>query len=81
MKRKPGAVVSYIGLGGNLDQPVEGVSQALRELAELEDSQLLRSSSLYRSAPLGPTQQPDYINAVAVYPQYRGRGIARQLEC
>ena len=36
---------------------------AFEELAHLEQSELLARSSLYRSPPLGPPDQPDYINA------------------
>jgi len=55
----------YIGLGSNLDTPREQVSRALTELAELSDCRNLTHSSLYRSDPVGPPGQPDYINAVA----------------
>lgn len=55
---------AYIGLGSNLDQPIEQVKTALQELDKLPDSQLVTASALYRSRPLGPPQ-PDYINAVA----------------
>lgn len=55
----------YIGLGSNLADPLNQVRQALLELAELAHTQLLCHSSLYRSDPLGPPNQPDYINAVA----------------
>ncbi len=58
-------VIAYIGLGSNLEAPVNQVETAITELARIRQSRLLRSSSLYRSAPLGPTDQPDYINAVA----------------
>ncbi len=55
----------YIGLGSNLEDPRQQVSQALTELAQLADCQLVTASSLYRSDPVGPPGQPDYINAVA----------------
>lgn len=58
-------VVAYIGLGSNLEGPREQVERALRELAALRESRLVRHSSLHRTAPLGPSGQPDYINAVA----------------
>ncbi|MGD8514477.1 MAG: 2-amino-4-hydroxy-6-hydroxymethyldihydropteridine diphosphokinase [Granulosicoccaceae bacterium] len=58
-------VVCYIGLGSNLDQPVQQLQQAFDELAALPATRLQAQSSLYRSAPLGPAGQPDYINAVA----------------
>ena len=56
---------AYVGLGSNLDGPHEHVLRALDELAQLPDTQLLRHSALYRSAPLARTAQPDFINAVA----------------
>ncbi len=56
---------AYIGLGSNLDDPLAQVQQALERLAELPDTRLIDQSRLYRSAPVGPEGQPDYINAVA----------------
>lgn len=56
----------YIGLGSNLDDPVAQVGAALRALAALPQCRLVASSSLYRSAPVGPQDQPDFINAVAL---------------
>jgi 2-amino-4-hydroxy-6-hydroxymethyldihydropteridine diphosphokinase len=55
----------YIGLGANLDQPQQQLEQALKELAQLPHSRLLAHSSLYHSKPVGPQDQPDYVNAVA----------------
>jgi 2-amino-4-hydroxy-6-hydroxymethyldihydropteridine diphosphokinase len=55
----------YIGLGSNLENPASQVATALDELALLPQSQLIRASSLYRSPPMGPQDQPDYVNAVA----------------
>lgn len=55
----------YIGLGSNLNHPVQQLQQALRALQGIAHSRLLSASSLYQSAPLGPQDQPDYINAVA----------------
>lgn len=59
------SVVAYIGLGSNLEDPVRQVETALDELDAIAESRLLAASPLYRSAPMGPTEQPDYINAVA----------------
>jgi len=56
----------FIGLGSNLEQPQEQVQQACKALGELPDSHLVAVSSLYRSAPVGPQDQPDFINAVAI---------------
>jgi len=59
------ALRAYIGLGSNLDDPVAQLRRALRALATLPMTQLHAHSSLYRSAPLGGLDQPEYINAVA----------------
>lgn len=58
-------VRAYIGLGSNLASPMQQVRQAIAELAQLPESRLCAVSRLYRSAPMGPADQPDYINAVA----------------
>jgi 2-amino-4-hydroxy-6-hydroxymethyldihydropteridine diphosphokinase len=56
---------AWIGLGSNLEDPLAQVSTALQELKLLPDTTLAARSSLYRSDPVGPPGQPDYINAVA----------------
>ena len=58
-------VRSYIGLGANLNDPAAQIITALQSLHALSGVDLIRWSSLYGSAPLGPIDQPDYINAVA----------------
>lgn len=57
-------VLAYIALGANLGNPRERVREAIASLDALPDTRLLRASSLYRTAPLGLTEQPDFINAV-----------------
>ena len=59
-------VVACIGLGSNLADPVAQVQQAFAALARLPDSRLVGRSSLWRSTPMGPADQPDYVNAVAM---------------
>ncbi len=54
----------FIALGSNLGDPVFQVRKAFDELARLPASRLLACSSLYRSAPVGRNDQPDFINAV-----------------
>ena len=56
---------AYVALGSNLAQPEAQVNQAFDALARLPDSHLVARSSLYRSAPVGYADQPDFINAVA----------------
>lgn len=54
----------YIALGSNLTNPLHQVQSALNALAELPQTKLIATSSLYRTPPLGPQDQPDYLNAV-----------------
>lgn len=56
---------AYIGLGSNLADPAGQIRDAFRALASLPQSRLAGQSPLYRSAPVGPQDQPDFINAVA----------------
>ena len=58
-------VTAYVGLGSNLDEPVQQVRRALQELDRLPATRCVRHSALYHTRPLGPQDQPDYINAVA----------------
>lgn len=57
--------ISYIGLGSNLDQPLQQLRDAVIELASLPGTSLMTISSWYRSTPMGPQDQPDFINGVA----------------
>lgn len=56
----------YIGIGSNLDDPLYHVKQAISELRQLAQCEYIATSALYRSAPMGPPGQPDYINAVSL---------------
>jgi 2-amino-4-hydroxy-6-hydroxymethyldihydropteridine diphosphokinase len=62
-------VIAYIGLGSNLNDPMNQVQTALRELELIPRTQVLKKSSFYRSPAMlsveNPQAQPDYINAVA----------------
>jgi 2-amino-4-hydroxy-6-hydroxymethyldihydropteridine diphosphokinase len=55
----------YIGLGSNLATPLTQLRSALIALAALPHSTLVAQSSFYASDPLGPADQPRYVNAVA----------------
>lgn len=57
--------LAYIGLGSNLEDPKQQVVQAIEELRDIPETRLVTCSSIYRSDPVGPAGQPDYINAVA----------------
>lgn len=56
---------AYIGIGSNLADPVQQVRQAVAALARLPQTTPGAVSSLYRTPPMGPPDQPDYVNAVA----------------
>ena len=62
----PAFRIAHIGLGANLADPLRQVQQGIRELAALPRTRLIQHSSLYRTAPQGATDQPDFVNAVAV---------------
>jgi 2-amino-4-hydroxy-6-hydroxymethyldihydropteridine diphosphokinase len=59
------SVDAWVGLGANLGDPRGQVLAALDGLGALPQSRLVAASSLYASPPMGPPDQPDYINAVA----------------
>ncbi len=56
---------AYIGLGSNLENPSWQVASAIEQLTLIEYTTLHSFSSLYSSRPMGPPDQPPYINAVA----------------
>ena len=56
----------FIGLGANLNDPQQQIIDALNCLKLIPESSLLQHSSLYCSKPLGPKEQPNYVNAVAL---------------
>lgn len=55
---------AYIGLGSNLESPAGQILLARTEIAALSGLTEASFSSLYASVPMGPQDQPDYINAV-----------------
>ncbi len=58
---------AYVGVGSNLDDPASQVRRGYEALAELPDSCFATCSGLWRSAPMGPPDQPDFVNAVAAF--------------
>jgi len=57
--------IAFIGLGSNLENPRSQLLRAFAEIGELPETRLIARSSLYRSAPVGYTDQPEFANAVA----------------
>ncbi|MCG8382102.1 MAG: 2-amino-4-hydroxy-6-hydroxymethyldihydropteridine diphosphokinase [Gammaproteobacteria bacterium] len=68
----PSVVRAYIGLGSNLNDPVSQIHSAIAALRLLPGSQLASVSRLYQSAPMGPQDQPDYINAAVCLDTHLG---------
>ena len=61
--------LAYVALGSNLENPIQQVQHAMLSLANVTQTQVLKTSSLYQTAPIGYdddtlAQVPDYINAV-----------------
>ncbi len=57
--------IAYLGLGANLGDREAALAAALRGLHRPPDMEVLRCSSLYETAPVGVTDQPPFLNAVA----------------
>ncbi|HFV9237771.1 2-amino-4-hydroxy-6-hydroxymethyldihydropteridine diphosphokinase [Enterobacter mori] len=58
--------LAYIAIGSNLASPLEQVNAAVHALGEIPRSRIVAVSSFYRTPPLGPQDQPDYLNAAVV---------------
>jgi len=56
----------YIGLGSNLDGPEQQIKQALQDLNAINKTRLIQNAGLFKSSPMGPQDQPDYLNSVAL---------------
>ncbi len=54
----------FIAVGSNLNDPVGQAQRAIEALRSVPDTEFVRTSQLYSSTPMGPQDQPDYINAV-----------------
>ena len=55
---------AFVGIGSNLNDPARQVRSAIAAIDTSNELQLLSESSLYSSPPMGPPDQPDYVNAV-----------------
>ncbi len=55
----------YISLGSNLDNPLQQVIKAIEEIGQIAKTHVTNLSPWYRSSPMGPQDQPNYINGVA----------------
>ncbi len=57
--------IATIGLGANLGNPVDQIERAVEAIDSLPLCRVRSVSGLYANPPIGPQDQPDYINAVA----------------
>jgi len=57
--------IAFIGLGSNIKSPKQQIKSAIKSIEGIALTQVLKVSSLYKSKPIGPQNQNDYINAVA----------------
>jgi 2-amino-4-hydroxy-6-hydroxymethyldihydropteridine diphosphokinase len=55
---------AFIGLGSNLKNPVLQLARSVAELAALPNTMLVAQSPFYSSQPVGPQDQPDFVNGV-----------------
>jgi 2-amino-4-hydroxy-6-hydroxymethyldihydropteridine diphosphokinase len=55
-----------VALGSNLESPEEQVRRGFDDIAALPGTELLARSRLYRTAPVGYVDQPDFVNACAL---------------
>ena len=56
--------IAYIGLGSNMESPGQQINSAMKSLGKIQSTRIISTSSLYKSKPVGPQNQDDYINAV-----------------
>ena len=56
--------IAYIGLGSNMQSPEQQIKSAIKSIKGVVKIRVLKISSLYKSRPVGPQNQNDYVNAV-----------------
>ncbi len=54
----------YIGLGSNIEQPYQQIKAAIVALDALPETCVIKDSGYFKSRPMGPEDQPDYVNVV-----------------
>lgn len=62
---KARSVEAFVALGSNLRDPVQQIRAAFSALARLPGTTVAEASSLYANPPIGPQDQPEFVNAVA----------------
>jgi 2-amino-4-hydroxy-6-hydroxymethyldihydropteridine diphosphokinase len=54
---------AYVGIGSNLQSPPDRVLEAIERMSTLETTRVVLRSQLYLTRPMGPQEQPDFVNA------------------
>ena len=57
--------IAFLGLGSNLDSPLNQLVNAVQAIDAIPSTSLIQTSSFYKNRPVGPQDQPDFLNAVA----------------
>ncbi len=57
--------ICFLGIGSNLGNPKNNCGEAIDRISKIEGVRVLRTSSLYKSEPVGITDQPWFVNAAA----------------
>jgi 2-amino-4-hydroxy-6-hydroxymethyldihydropteridine diphosphokinase len=63
---------AYVAIGSNLQSPRDRVFEAIERMSTLNTTRIVLRSQLYLTHPMGPKDQPNYINAAV--------GLLTQLE-
>ena len=72
---------AYIGLGSNLNEPLQQITMAIENIKKIPNSCYILSSKLYDYSPMGPPDQPNFINAVvAIVTQLKPHGLLLELQ-
>lgn len=75
-------IVAFVGIGSNLDGPARRVTAAFDALDAIPATRVTGRSPLYGSAPMGPPDQPPYVNAVArLETGLDPRALLAELQC
>ena len=71
---------AYVAIGSNLDDPRERILEACQRIEALPATRLELRSQLYRTQPMGPQDQPDFVNAaVGILTQRNARELLQEL--
>src|SRR5687767_11705757 len=74
-------IPAYVALGSNLGEPRRQVEAALQRLGAIAETRLIATSRLYHTTPMGPQDQPEFVNAAAgLLTQLKPRALLEQLQ-